>query len=324
MPTPPLHSEGTSVAEKILADIKIPSLPEAAVKLLTMCRDEMVAAGEIVRIVELDTALSARLLKVANSAAFGQKHRVGTLTRAAVVMGNENLKVAALGFHLSNTLGGIGMGGTYLREFWRDCIVRACLARRLAQATGHQPREEAFLVGMLQNVGTLVMGTYYGPSYVEAISGCRADAVSRQVFEHAHFGTDHAEVGRTLAVRWNFPEALADAISRQCTEPACFKTRDSGERLWQIAHFCATVPFAPDRQTARLGGNLRNLAVSAFELSMEELGDVFNDTVEQFNALHGVFAHMIPRGCDVESIMAEARDLIASFDAEINEGVSEH
>ncbi len=322
MSSPPPADE-RSIAEGIIASVEIPTLPEAAVKLLTMCRDELTAAGEIVRVVELDSALSARLLKIANSAAFGQSGRVTTLTRAAVVLGNENLRVAALGFHLSNALDGVGLKGADLREYWRDSVIRACLARRIAQAVGHQPREEAFLVGMLQNIGTLILATHFGPLYDEATGDCRGDAAARQACENAHFGTDHAEIGRTLARQWRFPELMADAIGKQCTEPACFQTREVGEVLWQIAYFCAAVPFSSDRQTARLGASLRNLAVSAFELSMEGLSNVFTDTVEQFNALHAVFAHMIPNDCDAASIMGEAQHLIESFDTEINEGISD-
>ena len=88
-------------ADLILDSVKVPSLPEAAMRLMSLCRDGQAGAAEVVRVVELDPALTARILKVANSAAFGQQRRIGTLSRAAVVLGNEALKVVALGFYLS-------------------------------------------------------------------------------------------------------------------------------------------------------------------------------------------------------------------------------
>ncbi|MEE9294955.1 MAG: HDOD domain-containing protein, partial [Phycisphaerae bacterium] len=155
----------SNIAQEILDSVRIPSLPEAAVKLLSLCRDDQVSAGEIVGVVEMDPALSTRVLKLANSAAFGQQHRVSTLTRAAVVLGNENLKVVALGFYLSAGWEGMGFAGFDIREFWRDSVIRACLARRLAKCADYQPAQTAFLVGMIQDIGTLILGTHFGALY---------------------------------------------------------------------------------------------------------------------------------------------------------------
>ncbi len=312
----------TSVADRILDEVKIPTLPEAAVKLLTLCRDELAGAGEIVRVVELDPALSARLLKVANSAAFGQQCRVDTLTRAAVVLGNENLQVVSLGFYLTRGWDGMGFKGFDVREFWRDSVLRACLARRLAKAVRFEPCEQAFLVGILQDIGTLIMGTYFAEEYAAVVHDRSLDVVCRQALENARFGTDHAQVTKSLAQRWRFPDTLVKALGRKCTEPPLARSKDSDEILWQISHFCGAVPFSPDGQTARLGGQLRNVAYCALGLSFEGLSNVFTDVVEQFNALRGVFVHLIPDGCEVESIMREAAELIRSSDTQINEEIS--
>ncbi len=312
----------TNTAEQILSQVKIPSLPEAAVKLLTLCRDELVGAGEIVRVVELDPALTARVLKIANSAAMGLQRRVNTLSRAAVVLGNENLKVVALGFHLTAGWRNFGSECFNIREFWRNSVVRACLARRIAQSVEYQPREEAFLAGMLQDLGTLVMGVHFGAGYVEAVQTCPADLAARTAMEEEQFGVNHCEIVKALAHSWNFPEQLTNALGQQSVQPTMMASKDASEVLWQIAYFCAAVPFSQDRQTAKLGEDMRNLAYSAFGMSMETLSDVFSDTVEQFNALHSVFAHLIPRDCQIDTIMSQARDMLESGDIEFNEETS--
>lgn len=321
MPDQPVYASGRPTnAEQILDAVKIPSLPEAAVKLLTLCRDVHVGAGEIVSVVELDAALSARLLRVANSAAFGQGGKVATLTRAAVVLGNENLKVVSLGFYLSGGWDKMGYTGLDLREFWRDSVLRACLARRIAKEVSFHPAEQAFLVGMVQDIGTLILGTYFGLDYADVIGECRGDNLRRQAEENSRFGTDHAEVAAVLARRWNFPEMLTTALGRQCTPPPMTRVTDASELLWQIAYFGAVVPFSHDRQTARIGMQLRNLSYSGLGLTFESLSEVFTDTVEQFNALRGVFAHLIPKQFEAETIMQEAAAVIQSFDTAIDEG----
>jgi HD-like signal output (HDOD) protein len=308
----------TKVSDEILDAVNIPTLPEAAVKLLTICRDPFVGAAEIVRVVELDTALSARVLKIANSAAFGLKRRINTLTSAAVVLGNENLKVVALGFHLCKGWDSLGGEGFDVREFWRDSVVRACLARRLAQSVGYQPREEMFLLGMLQDIGTLIMGTHLGSAYRDVSSGFGDDANARCSIERSQFGTDHVMVASRLAERWDFPPNLAGAMTKQCVEPPCVRSTDPAELLWQVGYFCAMVPFSRDRQTAQVCGRLRNLSYGAFELSFEGLSDVFTDAVEQFNALRNVFSRVLGVECDVENMMAEAREFIEASDTELS------
>lgn len=307
----------STVTNRILNCVRLPSLPEAAVQLLNLCRDEGVSAGEIVRVIELDPALSTRLLRVANSPIFGQQNRVSTLTRASVVLGNENLRVAALGFYLSSGWERLGFKGFDVREFWRDSILRACLARRLAKTIGYQPAERAFLAGLLQNIGTLILGTHFGSAYADFLEDYRSDNTGRLEAETATFGTNHVEIASALAERWRFPETLVVALSRQCTEPPLTRSTDCDELFWQVSYFCAGVPFSPDRQTARVGAALRSVAYGGLGLSFESLSNVFNEVVEQFNTLRDVFVTLIPGECDVGAILREAAVLIESFDSDI-------
>jgi len=304
----------SSVAEEILDEVKIPSLPEAAVQLVALCHDDQVGAAEIVRIVELDPALSARLLKMANSSYYGQQHRVSTLSRAAVVLGNEQLKSVALGFYLAGGWRAMGHAGFDLHEFWRDSIVRGCLCRQLARSMELHPAEQAFLVGILGDLGTLILLTRFGSAYLAVCNEGRDDFVRRRQVEQSAFGTDHAELAGALAIRWNFPDLLVSAMGRRCRVPPMMPTRDPSVLLWQLAYFCAAVPFAMDRQTARLTSSLRALAVAAFGLSFEALGEVFTDSVEQYNVLRLVFADLSPADCDADKLMAEAGKLMASID----------
>lgn len=311
-----------AVADRVLSSVKIPSLPEAAMNLLDLCRDDQVGSSEIVRIVELDSALSARLLKVANSSYFGQRHQVSTLTRAAVVLGNEHLKAAALGFYLVAGWEGLGHAGFDLHEFWRDNILRGCLGRQLARAMELHPVEQAFLVNMLGDIGTLILVTHFGDQYLAVLREWRGDFLRRCQMEQQAFRTDHTRIAEALALRWQLPELLVTALGKRCSQPPTGRTKDPQVLLWQISYFCAAVPFATDRQTAKLKASLRYLAISAFGLSFEALSAVFTATVERFNVLRNVFSSLAPAECDTEALMEEAAKLIGAFDPEVAERVS--
>lgn len=303
------HSE-SRLLDEIFQSVRIPSLPEAAANLLMLCRDEHVAASELVRVIELDPALAARLLKVANSSFFGQRARVCTLSRAAVVLGNDYLKAVALGYFVGTGWQHLDCPGFNIREFWRDSILRACLAGQLATASEYGHRELAFLVGLIEDIGSLILAVHFGGPYIETLNSFGRDLVKRRPIEQARFGTDHAQVTGALARRWEFPELLAGTLSRHCDPPPLAATKDADEGLWQIAHFCAAVPFSPDRQTAKVKESLRGLAISAFGLSFEGLSHLFTSVVEQYNTVSTVFSNLRPAACNPGLLMEEAAEWI--------------
>lgn len=311
------NEESRAKAEAVVDAVKLPSLPEAVAHLLEICRDEYVSSQDIVRVVELDPALTARLLKVANSSYYGQTGKVGTLKRAAVVLGNESVKAAALGFYLGQGWRYLGHQTFDMRGFWRDCILRACLARQLARRIEMHPVEQAFILGMLNDVGTLIMATHFGEEYISALAAFPGDFVGRRALELERFELDHTQVAAEMCRKWRFPETLVTALANQCECPPVERTNDGSCLLWQMAYFCAAVPFAVDRQTAKVADSLRNLALGGFGLSFEALSETFTASVEQFNLLRGVFSDLSPAECNEAELITEAERLMSTFDPEI-------
>lgn len=310
-----------NTAEKIIESVKVPSLPEAAMRLLTLCQDEQVGAGEIVQIIELDTALSARLLRVANSSYFGQSGKVNTVTRAAVLLGNEYISAVALGFYLSSGWKNSGEDGLNMKEFWHDSVLRACLARQLAKSSAALCCEEAFLVGILQNIGALVLAGHFGDDYLEFLAGEYEETSQRHDAEREQFGTDRAELAGTLAKRWGFPDSLVTTLERQYTQPPFMRTQDHATALWQIAYFCTAIPFAPDKQTAKIDVTMRHLAISALTLSFEGLSNAFTAAVDQFNDLRAVFADVMSDQHDAATLMRQAVEMIGEIDTDAIEEI---
>lgn len=314
---------GTEWANEILDNVKIPSLPEAASELISICKDAEASAADLVEVIELDPALTARLLKVANGAFFGQRGKVGTLSRAVVVLGNEYIRVAALGFYVTSTMKQVTPSGFDIREYWRDSVLRACLARQLANKLSNSPSEQAFVAGLLAEVGTLALASHFGQKYAECLQRCRWDWDRRLSVERSCLGVDHAEIGRLLAERWGFPDELIQAIGCHWNKPPMQKTVDTQQQLWQVAYFCSMLPFSMDRQTVKVPDSIRLLALSAFGLSFEGLASVFTETVEQFNAIQAVFTAVMPHECNAQAIMDEAAEMIAALEVENTEAISD-
>jgi len=112
--------------------------------------------GDFAEVLKTDQALAARLLRMANSAQFGQRQEVTTIDRAAVLIGLDRLKATALGFHLSMTVS--ASGAAHRRTYvWTQSLYRACLAFRLAERLDRTVAGEAFIAGLLLDVGVPIL-----------------------------------------------------------------------------------------------------------------------------------------------------------------------
>jgi HD-like signal output (HDOD) protein len=187
---------------------QLPTLPEVARNLLgTLGRDE-VSLSEVVALVAQDSALAARLLRLANSARYRPLQRISRLQDAAALIGLAPLRSLALGACLAQAFPHV-TGFDRLR-FWRLNLATAGYARWLAGRLGHDS-DRAEVAGLLLRCGELLMlmADPERSALVQALAG-PPDSVF--ALQQQHFGCNHAELSAELAVRWHFPTALVDAL----------------------------------------------------------------------------------------------------------------
>lgn len=184
------------------AESELPSLPQVILRMLDAC-DENADYQDLGKIIGNDTALTARVLALANSSFFRRGQPVKSLHQALLRLGIENLRTLVITASLRQFL--LKLGGDQwqqLRDFWRHSLATALLARALAQLTRYSNPEEAFLVGMLHNVGELVMLHHAGQPQPEG------DDASPVV-------ADAAEIGANMASNWGLSPLATDAIRYQ-------------------------------------------------------------------------------------------------------------
>lgn len=195
----------------MIGDYALPSFSTAAVTTLRLLRED----GDITAIAEkilVDPGLTVRILRTVNSAAFGMRNEVTNLSHAASLLGRARLEALVLTAAVSESLpapGGMDLGG-----FWRTSAQRACLARKIAQATDPAREIEAFTAGLLQDMAVPVLAASHPERYPTLFREIQHDDVG--VLHEAEldaFGYDHAHVGATMAESWDLPEALITAIA---------------------------------------------------------------------------------------------------------------
>jgi len=189
----------------------LPTLPAVAVRVLELCRRDDLDLGQIAATVATDPALSAKVIRLVNSPAFGLRQEVRTVPHALALLGVNAVRTLALSFSLVRDLRRPQRDG--MRTYWRRSIMAAVAARELGAVVRGTDRDEAFLAALLQDIGVLALARVTGAAYEAVAAEAGTDHARLAACERAAFGADHAEVGAWLAGAWRLPEPIRVAIA---------------------------------------------------------------------------------------------------------------
>ena len=183
--------------EEILACPTLPSLPAVAMQVLELTRDEDVKVAEIASCVQNDPALTTKILRVVNSSLFGLSRKVTDLNRALAMLGTKPLKLLVLGFSLPDELLS-DLESDVLARYWRHTLIKAVAAREISEMVWDLPGDEAFIAGLLQDIGMLVLIQDLGPSYVTFLDRVWSEGGDLAALETSTLGFDHAVLSARL------------------------------------------------------------------------------------------------------------------------------
>lgn len=187
--------------------VDLPSPVGVVMRVLELGQDPDVSMGEVAKVIGLDPALSAKLLRMANSPLYTRQRKTESLRQAITLFGIEGTITLALGFSVVNDL---NKGRQHHRfdypHYWRRSLAAATCAQVLAERLALPNREDMFLAGLLQDVGMMALDRVLPDLYRDLSPHLTHDAVCRE--EMAALGVDHAAIGAWLLEQWNFPDAL--------------------------------------------------------------------------------------------------------------------
>ncbi len=206
--------------DRVLASPRLPSLPTVALEVIDLVQQPDVNIKQIANTIQNDPALSGKILKTVNSSFYGQSYAVSTITHALVVLGLNSVKTLALGFSLVGNLRESGGDGFDHVGFWKRSLYTATAARNLGRQINLIQQEEAFLGGLMQDLGVLALHQVMGPAYAKIIAATGGDHRKLAALEHQTLGFDHATVGAALAERWHLPPLLIEPIRNHETPAA--------------------------------------------------------------------------------------------------------
>lgn len=191
----------------------IATLPEVTAKIISTVEDPKSSAQALHKIVSHDPALVTRILKVVNSAFYGLPGQIGSIERAIVLLGLNAVKNIAVAASLGQLFRGAKLSDQFgAKDLWKHCIAVGVASRDLAKQMKLPMAEEAFLAGMIHDMGILVSMQLW-PEKIRAVcdratlSAGVTDAISFCEMEREMIGADHQQLGLALAEQWKFPQA---------------------------------------------------------------------------------------------------------------------
>lgn len=202
--------------DKLLVRVEsLPTLPAIATQLLELTLSDDVSTSTIGGILSKDPSLTAKVLKVVNSAAFGLRFPVSNLSYAITVLGLQRMRTLILSLSFFETLAKVHDKGQLDKmAFWRHSVASAAAAKALANATGRLVNpEEAYVAGLIHDIGMLLLDTLAPKEYRQVLQEFQITGANSLLnLEEGIAGISHVEIGSRLALRWNLPKALCGAI----------------------------------------------------------------------------------------------------------------
>lgn len=190
---------------------QLATLPEIALEVMRVAENPQATGDDLNRVLSNDPTLSARILKIVNSAYYGMRREVTSISTAIALLGFAAIKSIAIAASLTRMFrGGSVAGGFEARELWKHSIAVATAARMLAPAVPGIEASDAFLAGLMHDIGIIVELQACRDEFGATIAAVGADAdLSFLDAEATHLGATHEAFGMALCKAWRFPLALA-------------------------------------------------------------------------------------------------------------------
>jgi putative nucleotidyltransferase with HDIG domain len=262
----------------------LPSLPVVVMELLGSIDQEDVDISVLARKVALDQALTAKTLRLANSASAGLQVRVTTIQQAITYLGFQATRNLITAAALTGCFPEGRCPGFDHRVFWRHSIATAACARVLARRM-RLNQDFAFTAGLLHDIGRLVLVTSYPERYSGVLARRQRDDRQLIEVEKALLGVDHVAAGVALAEHWQFSDTMLHAIAYHHAPEA-----PGAGFLATIVHVANAIVHALDlaRDENELVPPVSMVAWTALGLSQEAYLHVFRETEMQFEEMSNI------------------------------------
>lgn len=190
----------------------LPSAPYIILEVNRMLDSPKTSASDLGKIISRDQGLVARILTVANSPLYGIPRRVSTIEFAIVILGFDHIKNIVIGLSMLESFKTKSSPSWNRKAFWNHSIITAAAAKRISDDLGYSKSGEAFIAGLLHDLGISVYERYFLDEFNNILSLVEEEKISYLEAENLTTGMTHQDIGQFLSEKWNLPSSLGDSI----------------------------------------------------------------------------------------------------------------
>lgn len=191
---------------------KVASLPTIFTKLDEAINDPRKTNKDFAKIINEDTAMAARLLRIANSALYNFPSKIETVTHAVTIIGTNQLRDLVLASSVIKLFANVPEDLVSMESFWRHSIACGLTARTIATVRRETNVERFFVAGLLHDIGRLIMYMEFADAMGQVVKHCAAQSKLMFKAEKELLGFDHAKLGALLINAWKLPARLEEAV----------------------------------------------------------------------------------------------------------------
>jgi putative nucleotidyltransferase with HDIG domain len=206
------HVEKPSLAGVCRRISEISTLPHVALLVLEVANRPNAGAGDLKDVMEVDAALTTRVMRCVNSSAHGLRQRITNLQHAIAYLGINTIRNLALTASVSQLFRKEEQHGRYTRKgLWRHLVAVGICARLIAMRTRYAHFEDVYLAGLLHDIGIILEDQYVHKPFTRLVANLQPGKTLPEL-EREQLGFDHTSLGDEIARAWKMPNGIADAI----------------------------------------------------------------------------------------------------------------
>ena len=298
-----MHENESDIRHRLLV-ARLPAMPQILLKLIEQCQSDDVGMSELAELISKDAGMAGKILAIANSSAYHRNNRKVGLEHSLMTLGVEMIKTLVISESVLQVFNNFShSSSTDLRSFWKHSLSSAVLAREIASAMTYSHLEEAYLAGLLHDVGRLALLSTANKEYAANFLARDDEALSE--IEEQTFRITHQEAGAWLIERWNLDSFLSDSVLYHHDAVSRLENTHPLIRIVRLAHLMSVYDTNDSSVQA---------AASLCEINEEDLSRIASGASEKVEKaaaylgidLAGVEEIGVPAACEPPSTETKA------------------
>ena len=267
---------------------EIPTLPTIVFELNKYLRDPDTSIKTVCETIEKDQAITLKILKLVNSAFYGFKSKISDLRNAVVLLGYNAVRNAIVSISVINSFPKrVKLMDFDISQFWKHSLAVAVTSKNIAQLSGKESPDNCFVGGLLHDVGKVILAQYFPNLFETVWSTLQTEHSTFYEAEQKRLPIDHAKIGAHLAVKWQLPAGLIEAIRWHHDFQPESKSANFVQNIYLANFIVNAYDLDPD---LRLDLSTMHPEVVKFMMDMmEDVGDWYTGLTGEIEAAYSFF-----------------------------------